>query len=105
MMIFIRRLFMPENEEAYKAFQFRCPLPLYEKLLDRARDSRRSLNSEIIVCLEDFFALAGKDIEDLTDKEAVMRQIRLAKIRWETDLITVNTLIEKYEAVKENKNK
>jgi hypothetical protein len=88
-----------EGEEQ-KAFQVRLPLSLYKKLQKRIKESRRSLNSEIIVCLEDFFAIAGKSVENMDEEESAMQQIRYTKIRLEAEMATLNTLIEKHEAVK-----
>ena len=86
--------------EEQKAFQVRLPLSLYKKLQKRIKESRRSLNSEIIVCLEDFFAIVGKNVENMNDEESAMQQIRYTKIRLEAEMATLNTLIEKYESVK-----
>jgi hypothetical protein len=44
---------MAEDEE-YKAFQLRLPVPLYIEMQKRIKESRRSLNAEIIVCLEEY---------------------------------------------------
>jgi hypothetical protein len=44
---------MAENEE-YKAFQLRLPVSLYIEMQKRIKESRRSLNAEIIVCLEEY---------------------------------------------------
>jgi hypothetical protein len=95
---------MKEDDESeikkQKAFQVRLPLSLYKRLQKRTKESRRSLNSEIIVCLEDFFAIMGKDVENMSDEESAMQQVRYAKVRLEAEVATLNTLIEKYEAVK-----
>ena len=42
-------------EEETKATQVRFPASMYNRLTEMAKKSRRSLNAEIIVCLEDFF--------------------------------------------------
>ena len=42
-------------EEETKALQVRFPTKMYDRLTEMARKSRRSLNAEIIVCLEEYF--------------------------------------------------
>jgi len=65
-----------ELEEEIKALQIRFPFPLYNKLSERAKKSRRSLNSEVIIILEEFFTkptkaylpLESENIKDMLEK-------------------------------------
>ena len=43
-------------EEEIKALQIRFPITLYNQLTERAAKSRRSLNAEVIVCLEEYLS-------------------------------------------------
>ena len=47
-------------EEEVKALQVRFPLDMYERLAKGAKKSRRSLNAEIIFCLEGFFKMTDE---------------------------------------------
>jgi hypothetical protein len=44
-----------EDVEEVRALQIRFPLPLYEKIQERAKAERRSINAEVVYCLEKFF--------------------------------------------------
>jgi hypothetical protein len=44
-----------EDVEEFRALQIRFPLPLYKKIQERAKAERRSINAEVIYCLEKFF--------------------------------------------------
>jgi hypothetical protein len=44
-----------EDIEEYRALQIRFPLSLYEKIQERAKKERRSINAEVVYCLEKFF--------------------------------------------------
>jgi hypothetical protein len=46
-------------EEETKALQVRFPAKIYNQLTEMAKKSRRSLNAEIIICLEEHLALLG----------------------------------------------
>jgi hypothetical protein len=43
-------------EEKTKALQVRFPVDMYERLAKGAKKSRRSLNAEIVTCLEELFS-------------------------------------------------
>ena len=47
-----------EKQKESKGIQIRFPLPVYKALKTLAIENRRSINSEVIVCLES--VLAGK---------------------------------------------
>ena len=44
-------------EEETKATQVRFPASMYQRLTEGAKKSRRSLNGEIIFCLEEYFQM------------------------------------------------
>jgi hypothetical protein len=44
-----------EDTEEFRALQIRFPLPLYDKIQERAKAERRSINAEVVYCLEKFF--------------------------------------------------
>ncbi|MCL2381305.1 MAG: Arc family DNA-binding protein [Treponema sp.] len=56
-------------KQKQKAFQIRLPLSIYERLEEIAGKNRRSLNSETIIILEEYFnmkeVLKGERIEDM----------------------------------------
>ena len=57
------------------------PDPLYRQLKDRAVDHRRSLNSEVLVCLE--LAVAAEAVDPgvaLTRADAVRRRIHVPRL-------------------------
>jgi hypothetical protein len=61
---------MAGTEEEYRALQIRFPVPLYDKLQERAKKSRRSLNAEVLVCLESYLN------EHIEFEQAMMELIR-----------------------------
>ena len=57
------------------------PDPLYRQLKERATEHRRSLNSEILVCLE--LAVAAETVDSvaaLTRADAVRRKLRVPRL-------------------------
>jgi len=48
---------MNKEKTEIKALQVRIPLPMYQELKKRTRESRRSLNAEVIFSLETMFAV------------------------------------------------
>ncbi len=50
------------------------PEPLYERLKQAAAMHRRSLNSEILYCLEESLAPRKRDISDLIEKAREVRE-------------------------------
>jgi hypothetical protein len=47
---------MGERKEETRALQIRFTAPVYRKLKARSKENRRSLNAEVLVSLERFFA-------------------------------------------------
>lgn len=57
------------------------PDPLYERLKQRAAEHRRSLNSEILVCLEQAVAAEPVDVrETLARADALRRRLRIPRL-------------------------
>ena len=50
------------------------PVDLYERLKESARDNRRSINSEVIVCLESALYSRKMDVTELLARARVLRE-------------------------------
>jgi hypothetical protein len=67
-------------EEDIKALQIRFPIALYNQLSERADKSRRSLNAEVIVSLEEYLAapafltIASERLSKIQEKLGVMEE-------------------------------
>jgi hypothetical protein len=67
-------------EEDIKALQIRFPIALYNLLSERADKSRRSLNAEVIVSLEEYLtfpavlAVTSEKLSEIQEKLGVMEE-------------------------------
>ena len=74
-------------EDETKALQVRFPIPMYNLLLEESKKSRRSLNAEIITCLEKYFQMIAEsedkdnliEVLSFVDAEAVAKAIEKLK--------------------------
>ena len=79
-------------EEETKATQVRFPASMYNRLTERAKKSRRSLNGEIIFCLEEYFEM----IDELAASEGMFNKKWL--VAMEKALKKMETLTETIKA-------
>ena len=94
-------------EEETKALQIRFPVAMYNKLSENAEKSRRSLNSEVIVCLEKYFdeleqketltlTIEGKDLDNLHEKMNIIYEYVKNN---DIPIINAGMDLEKYKAL------
>jgi len=101
-------------EEETKATQVRFPASMYDRLTKMAKKSRRSLNAEIITCLEAHFAqmeeiatetyiIRGDDLDDLHDKMNAIYEF--LKTTPPISIESIGLDVEKFKALSPNDKK
>ena len=101
-------------EEETKATQVRFPASMYDRLTEMAKKSRRSLNAEIITCLEAYFAqmkeittetyvIEGVDLKDLHEKMNAIYEF--LKTTPPISIESIGMDVEKFKALSPNDKK